>query len=88
MTVMPFGLVNSQATFQRMMDNTLEGLKHAESYIDDCIIYSRTFEEHLADLGEVLERLKRAKMLVKFRKCQLVSPKVGFLGHLVSEDGR
>ena len=88
MTVMPFGLVNSQATFQRMMDNTHKGLKHAESYIDDCIIYSRTFEEHLADLGEVLERLKQAKMHVKFRKCQFVYPEVEFLGHLVSGGGR
>ena len=88
MTVMPFGLVNSQATFQRMMDNTLRGLKHTESYIDDCIIYSRTFEEHLANLREVLERLRLANIHIKFRKCQLSYSEVEFLGHLVSGRGR
>ena len=36
---MPFGLFNSQATFQRLMDTTLRGLKQVESYIDDCIIF-------------------------------------------------
>ena len=38
MMVMPFGLANSQATFQRLMDSTLQGLRQVESYIDDCII--------------------------------------------------
>ena len=88
MTVMPFGLVNSQATFQRMMDNALRGLKHTESYVDDCIIYSRTFEGHLSDLREVLERLKQARIHVKFRKCQLGYAEVEFLGHMVSSEGR
>ena len=71
MTVMPFGLVNSQATFQILMDSTLKGLKHTESYIDDCIIYSRTFEQHLVNLREVLERMKRVNIHNKFRMCQL-----------------
>ena len=88
MTVMPFGLVNSQATFLRMMDCTLKGLKHTESYIDDCIIYSQTFEQHLVDLQEVLERMKQANIHIKYRKCQLGYDKVEFLGHSVSEEGR
>ena len=88
MTVMPFGLVNFQATFQRMMDCTLKGLKHTESYIDDCIIYSQTFEQHLVDLQEVLERMKQANIHIKYRKCQLGDDKVEFLGHSVSEEGR
>ena len=71
-----------------MIDNTLKGLKHAESYIDDCITYSRTFQEHIADLGDVLELLIQAKMHVKFRKSQLVHLEVEFLGHLVSGNGR
>ena len=85
MTVMPCGLVDSQATFQRMMDNTLKGLNRVESYIDDCVIYSHSFEEHLKDLQEVLERLRRANIHIKFRKCQLCYPEVEFLGHLISE---
>ena len=85
---MPFGLVNSQATFQQMIDCTLKGLKHTESYIDDCIIYSQTFEQHLVDLQEVLERMKQANIHIRYRKCQLGYDKVEFLGHSISEEGR
>ena len=88
MTVMPFGLVNSQAIFQRLMDNTLRGLKHTDSYIDDCIIYSHSLEEHIEDLRDVLERMKQANIHLNFKKCQFGYQEVEFLGHLVSERGR
>ncbi|KAI6661458.1 Retrovirus-related Pol polyprotein from transposon 17.6 [Oopsacas minuta] len=88
MCVMPFGLVNSQATFQRLMDNTLQGLTRTESYIDDCIIYSRSFEEHLKELRAVFQRLQSAKLHVKLRKCQFFREEVEFLGHVVSREGR
>ena len=88
MTVMPFGLVNPQATFQRLMDSTLQGLKRTESYIDDCIIFSNSFEQHLEDLRAVFTRLLHSKLHVKLRKCQLGRREVEFLGHLVSKDGR
>ena len=77
MCVMPFGLVNSQATFQRLMDNTLQGLNRTESYIDDCIIYSCSFEEHLKDL-----RADTSNFASVFRE------EVEFLGHVVSKEGR
>ena len=64
MKVVPFGLVNSQATFQRLMNTTLRGVKHAESYVDDCIIYSNNFEEHMDNLREVFEHLKLANIHV------------------------
>ena len=70
MTVIPFGLVDSQATFQRLMDNTLRGLKHTDSYIDDCIIYSHSLEEHIENLRDVLERMKQANIHLKFKKSQ------------------
>ena len=88
MIVMPFGLVNSQATFQRLMDNTLQGLKRTESYIDDCIIFSNSFEQHIEDLRAVFNHLHRAKLHVKLKKCQFCRDEVEFLGHLVSKDGR
>ena len=81
-------MFNSHATFQRLMDSTLKGLKDTESYIDYCIIYSRTFEEHLVDLREVLERMKSANIHIRFRKCQLGYDEVEFLGHSVSEKDR
>ena len=88
MTVMPFGLVNAQATFQRLMDNILLGTKNTESYIDDCIVYSQDFENHLSDLRCILERLRSANLHVKLRKCQFGREEVEFLGHLVSGKGR
>ncbi|KAI6650043.1 Transposon Ty3-G Gag-Pol polyprotein [Oopsacas minuta] len=88
MTVMPFGLVNAQATFQRLMDNTLQGVKRSESYIDDCIIYSHSFEQHMEDLRTVLTRLRQAKLHVKLHKCQFARKEVEFLRHVVSRSGR
>ena len=79
-TVMPFGLVNSQATFQRLMDNTLKGLKHTDSYIDDCIIDSHSLEEHIEDLRDVLTRMKQANIHLKLKKCQFGYQEVEFWG--------
>ena len=88
MLVMPFGLVNAQATFQRLMDNTLRGLKRTDSYIDDCIIYSHSFEQHMEDLRTVFTRLHQAKLHVKLMKCQFARKEVEFLGHVVTRHGR
>ena len=57
--VMPFGLVNAQATFQRSMDKMVvqlrdEGDKDVDAYVDNIIIYSKTFEQHVHTLDRVL----------------------------------
>ena len=66
--VMPFGL---QATFQRMMDSLLRGLdSYAAVYLDDAIIYSGSWEEHLQHIDAVLTRLRNANLTVKQPKCQ------------------
>ena len=60
--VMPFGLCNAPATFQRLMDLVLAGLQwpHCLVYLDDVIILGATFQEHLANLQSVFERLRQA----------------------------
>ena len=60
--VMPFGLKNAPPTFQRLVEKVLAGLigKGVYAYIDDILIYTRTKEEHLKILGEVLDRLEAA----------------------------
>ena len=58
MLVMPFGMVNSGATFQRLMDMTLQGIKSAESYVDDILIFSESFNDHMKHLREVFRRLR------------------------------
>ena len=62
---MPFGLQGAPATFQRMMDKLLRGLEHSVSYIDDIVVYSETWREHLKDLECVLQRLLEAGLTLK-----------------------
>ena len=86
---MPFGVVNGPACFQRLMNYVLTGLHwtHCLVYLDDIIIFSRTFEEHMDRLKTVLSRLKKAGLTLKPRKCQWVQRSVKYLGHIISEDG-
>ena len=87
--VMPFGLTNAPATFERLMEKVLKGLqwKQCLVYIDDIIVFGATFEETLDNLGQVLQRLRQAKLTCKPKKCELFRRRVSFLGHIVSEDG-
>ena len=87
--VMPFGLCNAPATFQRLMDAVLAGLQWSSClvYIDDIVIPGRTFQAHLANLRAVFDRLREAGLKLKPRKCHLCLQKVKFLGHIVSADG-
>ena len=86
---MPFGLCNAPATFQRLMDAVLAGLKWSTClvYIDDIVIPGKTFQAHLTHLRTVFERLKGAGLKLKPKKCHLCLQKVKFLGHIVSADG-
>jgi hypothetical protein len=86
--VMPFGLCNAPATFQRLMNTILAGRwDSCLVYLDDIIIIRRTFEEHLCNLEKVLECLKSAGLKVHPKKCQLCRERVTFLGHVVSREG-
>ena len=86
---MPYGLCNAPATFCRVMDTLFGDLiyKFVLIYIDDFIIYSRSFEEHLEHVRVVLERLATAGLKVKLKKCFFAQSEVEFLGHLVSAAG-
>ena len=86
-TVMPFGLCNAPATFQRLMETVLAGLmpKQCLDYIDDILVIGHTFEEHLQNLRAVLERLHEAGLRLKPSKCRLVDSQVKYLGYIVSE---
>ena len=85
----PFGLCNAPATFSRLMDRLLAGL-HWETclfYLDDIIVFSSTWEEHLARLREVFERLRHAKLKLGAAKCTFAAKEVSYLGHRVTEEG-
>ena len=83
------GLSNSAPVFERLMEKVLFGLtwKICLVYLDDIIIFSRSFEEHVENLKEVFERLKEANLKLSPKKCHFFKKQVKFLGHIVSENG-
>ncbi|GFX71228.1 hypothetical protein TNCV_3409981 [Trichonephila clavipes] len=87
--VMPFGLCNAPATFERMMDNLLRHFKWTMClcYLDDIIVFSETFQDHLIRLRLVLKRLQEAGLKLNSKKCLFAAQEVKILGHLVSSNG-
>ena len=87
--VMSFGLTNAPSTFQRLMSTVLHGLewKICLIYIDDIIIFSSSFDEHLHRLRLVFDRLRLANLKLKPSKCTFARKSVRFLGFLVSSSG-
>ena len=82
---MPFGLVNSAATFTRMMRLLLKGLDKSEHYIDDVLTHSQEWNEHLCELRKLFERVRSAGLTMKPLKCKLGFSSVDYLGHIVGE---
>ncbi len=82
--VMPFGLHNAPATFQRMMNHLLRDCQgFARACIDDVAVFSRSWEEHLGHHQQVFSRLQMAELTVKLKKCRFGGDKVLYLGHLI-----
>ena len=85
---LPMGFVNSMALFTRLMDMAMIGLgDFVNIYVDDLIVFSPTWEEHLIHIREVFNRLAKAGLKVNLSKCTFAKPEVPFLGHIVSKDG-
>ena len=82
---MPFGLVNSAQSFSRIMRKLLHGLKNVHNYIDDILIHTTTWEEHVKLLKEVLRRLRKAGLTARPSKCFIGCSDVEFLGHVVEK---
>ncbi|KFD60069.1 hypothetical protein M514_10279 [Trichuris suis] len=87
--VMPFGLTGAPATFQRLMERVLAGLKWNSCvvYLDDIIVFSRSADEHIERLARVFQRLRAAGLKVNASKCRLFRKEVQFLGNVVGQDG-
>ena len=81
---MPFGLTNAPATFQRLMENCMGDLHltYCLLYLDDIIIFSKTYEEHV-----VFKKLKDAGLKLSPSKCRFMCKEIKYLGHMVSEKG-
>ena len=86
---MCFGLCNAPSTFSRVMARAMKGLLWSEVliYLDDLIIFARTFDEYLSRIRNVFERLRSANLKLKPQKCKFGQQKVTFLGHVVTPNG-
>ena len=84
---MPFGLRNAAQTFQRFIDQVLQGLHFSYAYIDDLLIASHCSEEHKEHLRQVLERLQFHGLLINPAKCVFGASELEFLEHHVSSQG-
>jgi hypothetical protein len=84
---MPFGLRNAGQTFQRMMDQVLNGLDFCFVYLDDVLVASENKEQHICDLREVMDRFTKQGLTLNLEKCKFGRPEVEFLGHRVSTSG-
>ena len=88
-TVLPMGLSGAPFCYTRLMELALAGLQWDTCviYLDDVIVFGRTFDEHLTRLAEVLERFRSAGLKLKPEKCQFFQREVKFLGYLISAEG-
>ena len=87
--VMPFGLCNAPANFERLMDRVLQGLRWSRClvYLDDIISFGGTFDGALSNLTLIFERLRSYGLQLNSSKCHLFRVSVPFLGHIVGRRG-
>jgi Reverse transcriptase (RNA-dependent DNA polymerase) len=82
MQCLPMGLCNSPDIFQEKMAELMDGLDDVRAYIDDCLIISKgTYEDHLADVDKVLQRLKDAGLKVNANKSAFAQAQLEYLGY-------
>ena len=82
---MPFGLKNAPSEFCRIMHRILGKLRFVEVYLDDIIIHSASFDEHIDHVNKVLEELSKANLKINLKKCKFALEKVTVLGHIIKK---
>lgn len=82
---LPFGMINSGASFCRMMRKLLSGMKDIDNFVDDIIIFSESWRSHILVLKELFSRLRKANLTARPSKCMVGHFRLEFLGHVVGE---
>lgn len=86
---LPFGLKTSPAIFQRILGNIMRknGLTgFAVNFIDDILVFSKTFDEHIIHLKKLLDAIREEGFRLKFTKCKFASDSVKYLGHILQKN--
>jgi len=87
--VMPFGLKNARATYQRLMDHVFHDMfgRNIEVYVDDIVVKSDSCEQHISDLKEVFQALRKYRMRLNPKKCVFGVEGGKFLGFMLTHRG-
>ncbi|KAL0149392.1 hypothetical protein M9458_055303, partial [Cirrhinus mrigala] len=87
--VMPFGLVNSPSYFQAFVNDVFRDMlnRWVIVYMDDILVYSNSYAEHVQHVRSVLQRLVQHKLYAKEEKCQFHQQSIAFLGYIISPEG-
>ena len=80
---MPFGLVNAGAAYNRMMRKLLDALTNVDSFVDDVLVYTGGWADHLKSVRSTFQRVREAGLTIKPSKCSAGYPSVDFIGHHV-----
>lgn len=85
--VLPFGLTNAPATFQRYMNQLLRDIKESKCYIDDILVFTDSWEEHITALRAVFEIMRKSNLRFKSSKCHFGMSSMKWVGHVIDQDG-
>ncbi len=83
--VLAFGMRNAPATFQRMMQHILSDVPNSELYLDDIVVYSDNWTDHLKTIEKVFKRLATASLTLNLAKCEFAKGIVTYLGKQVGQ---
>ena len=83
--VMPFGMKNAPATFQRMVNKLVRDIDGCEGYIDDVVIYSDNWSDHIRQIKRFFQIMREAKLTINLMKSEFGKATVKYLGHIVGQ---
>ncbi len=84
-SVMSFGMRNAPVTFQRLMQRVLSGIPNCEAYLNDEVVYSHTWEEHLSSLDQAFKQLAKTSLTLNLKNCEFAKAVVTYLGKKVGQ---